>query len=248
LERVLLSCLTSSLAGKSEFAVQSLPEEAATAAHRPFPTEDYGWVVHDGKPIRKPIGLLLMSTRISFLQTDSSGQFYIPVESLIQFQGKNMVVATQDKNQQGSDYHIVAKNDYDSLNDQLARGWYVPLYMHEDSSGWAEEQMQNESGADDAQTRIRTLKAVVVRPHGESDESIAGIAGITGCTDWVCLFNVLNCPNHPDGRPPKIGEVYHYIDPSTGRARPIKYEKCTSCDFCNGEPRNPSVVAAVRRL
>lgn len=52
------------------------------------------------------------------------------------------------------------------------------------------------------------MQAVVVTAKVNNFSS--GIFKSTNCHDWVCMYNVLNCPNHPFGMQPVSGETYRY--------------------------------------
>ncbi|GAB3934519.1 hypothetical protein [Mucilaginibacter myungsuensis] len=67
--------------------------------------------------------------------------------------------------------------------------------------------------------RTTNLRTVVIK--GAPKKSY----GANDCGDYVCRFNILNCPNHPfesDNRPPVGGELIR--DPGAGGL--ISYERC----------------------
>ena len=67
------------------------------------------------------------------------------------------------------------------------------------------------------------LKEVVIT--GNRDESLSH-QNANECGDYVCAYNILNCPNHPGdsrNRPPVIGQTYG----NGGRGGSIRYKGCT---------------------
>ena len=216
---------------------EEITGDTVVAPVLPPVTDDYGHlIIYDGKKIRKPVPLFLMGPSMYSFETDSSGHFRIPYQALLAPLGTNPLLSVMDKKNQ-ADYNIIIQNHYDTVNKKLAEVWYSPLSIAKDTSTQEEEENNT------AFNSVKTLKSVVVRAGGNKDD----YQGSESCRDWVCLNNVLNCPNHPFGTRPKIGETYMYIDKTMGPfARPstIVYRECISCKGCNSS----SFIGTVRAI
>jgi hypothetical protein len=70
--------------------------------------------------------------------------------------------------------------------------------------------------ADPAFAHAKTLQKVTVTPGGKGND---------GCRDYVCMMGILNCPNHPYGRKPVIGETVLVAD-GFNQFRRVVYRGC----------------------
>lgn len=191
--------------------------------------DDYGFVTHNGKKLRKPVKLVVMGGGFAQLTTDSSGVFMIPHQYLVSPLGVNPMLSVVDKTADDL-YNISLRNRYDSVNKKIAAAWFVSRPIFKDT-------VLQEETADDKDPLFangRTLKKVVVK-SGSGDDAPAPSYGV--CRDWVCMNNVLNCPNHPFGDRPIKGHVYRYyggngIGGPFGDAGEITYTHCISCRSC----------------
>ncbi len=57
---------------------------------------------------------------------------------------------------------------------------------------------------------IKRLEDVIVKSvvHNEISEHEMAFLQMTLCNSYVCINNILNCPNHKFGTPPIIGRTY----------------------------------------
>lgn len=174
----------------------SIKEDTAIKAPSSGRAEDYGYVLHDGRKVRRPVPLFLMGSSVySSFSTDSLGHFQIPARALIMPFGANPILAVMDKKDQ-ADYNIIVQNRYDSVNDALARAWYVPQQLMNDTA------IKDEEEAKEGFNTAKTLKTVVVKGRSEELRHYPG-----SCSDQVCMYGILNCPNHPGCcRSPRNGE------------------------------------------
>jgi hypothetical protein len=95
-----------------------------------------------------------------------------------------------DVNGNPTDYKIQLVNPYDSVNKQLANT--IPT-----SAYYAPVQESSASLKLEGTERAIQLKEAVIK--GKKDDSFyysVGLPGANECGDYVCKFNILNCPNH----------------------------------------------------
>jgi hypothetical protein len=201
--------------------------------------DNFGYVLHNEKMLKKPVHLLLMGPGIQNLITDSTGHFEIADSMLLAPLGANPVLSVLGVSNQ-SDYRIVVQNAYKSFGKQVAAAEFPRTILRPDTVSEDPE----DNGTAPSTNEVKTLKAVVVRNGGSDDD----IGGIKGCRDWVCMNDVLNCTNHPTGRKPVIGQVYKYGGKGAGfgpqmaaSIGTIVYKECVSCNGCGGPDSNSFV-------
>jgi hypothetical protein len=162
---------------------------------RGMQTEDFGYVLVKNKKSQIPIPLTLIGHSVYRITTDSSGTYKIPFKALIEPFGINPVLCAIDKKHQDN-YGIVVQNTYDTLNQQLAASWYAPRQLTKDTNIPEEEK-------DDPQfNSVKTLQNVVIRVGRNAVDTYEG-----ECSDYICMYGFLNCPNHSWGRKPRNGEL-----------------------------------------
>jgi hypothetical protein len=186
---------------------------------------DYGYVLYKDKPPRGPVQLLLMgSGAVSYqaIQTDSGGHFQLPPSMLLAPETSHTLLSVMDAQNQDR-YTLTVLNDYDAVDHNLARSWYYPPVDARDMSAATGDNGQAEDPANDKEfNSLKTLKTILIK--GGDDHYY----GDATCNDYVCPYNVLNCPNHPYGRRPVIGETYMYFDVYGAPPRQIVYRGCVS--------------------
>jgi hypothetical protein len=189
IDRLLLTRLSAAgrwLAMEQDTAITPTPSPAA---------EDYGYVLYDGEKVKRPVPLILMGSSMYRFTTDPSGRFQLPANALIAPFGTNPMLAVMDKNDQAA-FNIIVKNRYDSINDELAAAWYAPQQWLDDTT------VKDQQQSDQPFNSVKTLKTVVVRSHSGELRPYPG-----RCSDRVCMYGILNCPNHPGCcRVPRNGE------------------------------------------
>jgi hypothetical protein len=200
--------------------------------------DNYGYVLYKEKKPKKPLSLLLMGSPVRMLSTDSEGRYELPDSILIAPLGANPVLTVLGVSDQAN-YRIVIKNRYDEFARHVAASLIPSIVLKPDT---AVEVIDENEGLSNG---VRTLKEVVVK-NGGGDEDV----GIKGCPDWVCINNVLNCPNHPTGIKPLVGKEYRYagrgagLGPQMSITGTIVYKECMSCRGC-GAPDSASFVGTV---
>lgn len=190
---------------------------ATTASYHP---ELYGYVRYHNKPLRQPVEILALGTNIQSFTTDSSGNFDIPFGIIRAPADNNVLLSMAEKKKQNEDYSIVFKNDYERINDSLAALYQpLPSVFQKDTLTVQERDMLKKLGP------AKTLQTVVVTNKKTGDDYVARPKWKDPCDDYVCMFNILNCPNHPfSGMKPVEGAIYTY------RGKTIVYR-----DECKGK-------------
>ncbi|UYQ95816.1 hypothetical protein MKQ68_11960 [Chitinophaga horti] len=160
----------------------------------------HGQVLLRQKPLRRPATMLLLSTESSsLLTTDSAGRFRISYEQLRGPADTKFSITALggERRTELQDYSVVLdKNPLDTLNRQLTEV-YIPYQPLKEDILSAEEKIKMKS----------MLKEVVVKAR---NEDYYNEFRSKTCNDWVCMYNVLNCRNHPYGTKPESGMQYKY--------------------------------------
>ncbi|WP_276483281.1 hypothetical protein [Paraflavitalea pollutisoli] len=167
-----------------------------------------GHVLFREKTIKKPVPIIIIGTSGSHvLSTDSAGFFSIDHTLLATEQGKKpMILASDPKNT--TDYRIVLDNQCSTTDTTVAQQYWPPTgYMKAVLSVQEQEHLR------------KSLQAVVVVAK-KTDTPFGMAYKSTTCNDWVCMYNILNCQNHPTGSMPVSGQQYSY------RGRMVIYEGC----------------------
>lgn len=169
---------------------------------------DVGYVYYKGKRVKKPTGLIIIgSGRTYTLETDSSGYFELPSQALAVEAGKKVVILVSDT-KNFKEYDVKLQNTCGALDTTLSKTlWPEAGYSKAELSVQEQEHLK------------KALQAVVVVAK-KQDDFHSGVYKSPNCHDWVCMYNILNCPNHPTGSLPVSGQMYNY------RGRQVRYEGC----------------------
>lgn len=166
------------------------------------------------KPVKKPTPLVIIHTSsYKFFSTDSSGRFTLANDSMVMEQGKKAMLTVAGNNVRKSDYGI-------EINDPFAI-WNKKLAV-ENTANWEEPKVPVQDTRFTLipnNEKVRTLETVVVST--KNDNSVYG-ATRNACGDYVCMYNILNCPNHTVGGTMPI-EGHTYSFPGGGK---IVYAGC----------------------
>jgi hypothetical protein len=169
---------------------------------------DAGDVYFRDKKPKKPVDLIIMAGKSFYtLTTDSVGHFELPTDLLRLNDGEKLTIAVAGKATQ-QEYTLKLHNQCATVDTSLAATWYP-------DAGFPKAELSVE----EQQYLKKALKAVVVTAT-KSESYGASDFKSTTCHDWVCMYNILNCPNHPMGSPPVEGGIYNY------HGRPIVYHGC----------------------
>jgi len=162
-----------------------------------------------GKPLKKPGNLLMFkdSSAIAF-KTDATGRFIMTSEQLFTHEQKDVKLLANSG--AGDEVKLTLNDPYEKIDDSLALNFH-PFKTITRLPGGAAEDTENLLGTQ----RIIQLKQVNIKANKDDlTYGAAGIARENECGDYVCKFNILNCPNHrddPANRPAVLGQTYIYM-------------------------------------
>jgi len=151
-----------------------------------------------GEPIKHSVDIVNLAQPLNITTTTKTGAFTLADSNLLTLPGKwvNLLVIGKDP----KDYRTIIKDPYVSFDKALASR-AIPE-DHEtrppENSSYLEIP-ENE--------HAHHLKEVRINGNGDD-----GLYGMNACGDYVCRFNILNCPNHPhepDNKPPVKGQYYY---------------------------------------
>jgi hypothetical protein len=169
-----------------------------------------GTVSYFGKPLKKPVELVVLKDsllKVNTLLTNSTGSFTIGNDALSITENKKVHLLVTGKDIDG--YYISVDDPYKKINRLMAADYKPRSYMHYLPN-------QKSEGDENLKGFEHEIHLNEVKIKGENDHVIYGAAGIPGsnaCGDYVCIYNILNCPNHRDdlrNRAPVKGEMYTY--------------------------------------
>lgn len=132
-----------------------------------------------------------------FLSTDEKGKFVVPDEMTILEPDRRMGLVVNGK--RNEDYKIILHHDADSLHKSLARLSYSTPFI------------PGTTAIDPGSEPLgqgKTLTNVIVKSRPDIDI----YHGKDGCNDYVCMYNVLNCTNHPYGGSTPVNGGSYYLN------------------------------------
>lgn len=186
-----------------------------------------GNITRKKKPLTVPMSLsTIADTNMNFLSTDSSGKFSIPFTNLLTKEAKPNVwlsmVAAKHEN-----YELKINEPQNDIKTYLGlQDFAQPV----SKTAVADENTQSITAASGIK-----LKDVVINKTNDNSNSFAR-RGYNRCGDYVCKYNILNCPNHFgdfDCHEPVKGKTYR-----DGRAGgSVVYQGCT-----DDEPKSNLVI------
>ncbi|CAM3753932.1 hypothetical protein MUGA111182_07450 [Mucilaginibacter galii] len=155
-----------------------------------------------GKALKKPMNFMLLRDSSSMiLTTNTEGDLSFRNEDLINSQDKPLrfMINANDG------YRLRINNPYSKLNQQLGYALKSQNFELQPTS------QSSENVVIKGLEKAIQLKAVKVT--STKDNSLyGGRLYFNSCNDYVCRYNVFNCPNHRfefDNRPPTIGASYN---------------------------------------
>lgn len=172
---------------------------------------DVGYVFFRNKPAKKPVSLMIISGKRTFtLNTDSSGYFELPSQVLQVESGKKAIILVSDA-RDFKEYSVRIRNTCGVLDTGLSKvSWPEAGYVTAELSVQEQDHLR------------KALQAVVV--VAKKREDYFDVYKSPNCNDWVCMYNILNCTNHPTGSQPVSGQMYTY------RGRMVRYEGCQGAE------------------
>ncbi|MDF2193423.1 hypothetical protein [Paraflavitalea sp. CAU 1676] len=169
---------------------------------------DMGVVTYRERPVRKPVSLMIITGKQTYtLATDSAGHFELPAQALATEPGKKVIILVSDV-KDFKDYRVTMRNPCSILDTGLSHQHWPPAdFIRAELSVQEQDHLK------------KALQAVVVTAKKENHYG-GSVFKSANCNDWVCMYNVLNCQNHPTGSQPVDGQLYNY------RGMQVVYEGC----------------------
>lgn len=161
-----------------------------------------GKILNNNKPLKKPVTFMLFKNPdMAAVTTDAGGGFPLTYQQLITTQDKQLKFVT------GTDriYNVIITDPYLNINKQAAQGLNFKTY----------EQALSTLYTDNFAIKglEKTIKLAEVKVVANKDRLLRGSRGMgaNDCGDYVCAYNILNCPNHtadPNNTIPIEGQYY----------------------------------------
>lgn len=181
-----------------------------------------GVIKYNDLPIKSKMDLLLLNTNTTVLSTDVAGNFTLPEGGLQAEPGKRILLSVLHKRPKGYSIYLTPK--WGAVNTMLAGQNLVRSYSRPDDLSSDEKQLLVLKGG-------TTLDEVVITAPRKSSKEYFGRANTNGvCDDYICRFNVLNCPYHPAYAKPVEGRTYNTEGSLTSRQ--VVYH----CEYKSKEP------------
>lgn len=163
------------------------------------PVEFTGAIDKNGRPLKKPLSFAVArDSSLKIMETDATGKFTLSHDQLITTQGKFVKLVA------GNDYSVNFTNPYVNISAEVARKLSIPTYEQALSTLYTENFQVK--GLEKA-IRLAEVKVVA-----NKNKVFLGM-GANSCGDYVCSFQILNCPNHagtPGNTQPILGRRYRY--------------------------------------
>jgi len=148
------------------------------------------------KKAKLPVELsVIQKEGLFFLSTDAQGRFELPPDmTMLQPDTKlQLVVNTKFKNE----YSIVLDQSPE-IDQYLSHLSFPDVSVVKAALPAEEKKMLN---------NVKTLNKVVVKSTPKDQYASPPYVSKV-CDDYVCMYNILNCPNHPHGAPAISGNTY----------------------------------------
>ncbi len=162
-----------------------------------------GKVLQYEKKLKKPVQVgIFNKDGFDIIETDSSGNFIVPPQMLAtSADNKISLFINAVKNKES--HTIILNKQEEELAEQISRLYFLQHLLIKAQLPEEEKREIN---------KIPTLTNVVVTSKDKKDEFNAMKTDFdyvsTTCNDYVCMNNILNCRNHPNGSPAIDGMTY----------------------------------------
>jgi len=150
------------------------------------------------KSLKKPVELSVLNNGIQTVITDSAGRFTLAPDITALMPDEQLSLLINEKHKE--DFAIDLYQGADSLNKQLATLFYPETEGIKAIMPWEEETL----------SKVKTLSAVIVKSKINEAMRTEPYESLT-CHDYVCMYNILNCPNHKSGTAAVEGGIYNYL-------------------------------------
>lgn len=164
-----------------------------------------GIVTWLNKPVTKPVPLIIMGDSLlgKLILTDANGAFKFSSNRLYKPPGKKVNFIVSGKSSQ---YIININDPYKPVNNTLAQNVEPLVYQEPLVQNTGEFVLKGFEHA----TNLKEVKITT------SNNKLRHGFGSNACGDYVCSYNILNCPHHgPNAlgnRPPVKGELVHFAN------------------------------------
>jgi hypothetical protein len=176
-----------------------------------------GNVLYDDKAIKKAVQIGIMGgSNLNLISTNNSGEFEIDESQMLTEEEKKVYLIIIGKDQ--SNFNIRLKDPFTAVNDSLA----AISNSYETGGISNAEDFQSIHGLD------HTIQLKEVTIHARSTNFIYP-TNANACGDYVCINNILNCPNHRNdsgNRKPISGQTYFLSSMTGGEKKAITYQGC----------------------
>ena len=164
-----------------------------------------GWITKSKKPLSKPITLAsLSSNNLGLIETSASGHFNFNTEELILEQGSKSFLFISDKNK--FDYTLHFNDEFLKMSQKIAKTTVFENPILPSTI------VNNADLVLKSNEKAIRLKEVVIKSKKDNSIGYLGAQGSNACGDYVCLYNILNCPNHRtdfNNTEPIVGRSYY---------------------------------------
>ena len=160
---------------------------------------------------------LLGDVHFQLFDTDNNGHIVFNTSKLLGPANKKMLLFINGINNYPGSPKLYLKDDFSRFNAQAAK-------LPDETPIAPSELFNNTTLLIPNNEKVLRLQEVVIR--GKTDK-LSGARGANACGDYVCPYNILNCPNHindPFNVPPQAG--YTYLSNGTR----IVYKGCNPVD------------------
>lgn len=199
-------------------AVQSSP--ATTPAQEKLGI--YGKLLYKGRKIPKPTEVIVINKNaVHTLMTDEQGYFELPPEFTATIPDWKLALTVNAKSKE--DYSFETWSAEDSVFRALAGS--RPSFRRVTGVEILQEELPEFIKAKKLDTVF--VKATRKNQFESMYESGQKVYRSQTCNDYVCSYNILNCPRHrTGGQPPQDGNTYYVVDELTRQQTPIVYRAC----------------------
>jgi len=171
-----------------------------------------GKVLFAGKQLKKPVEVLLFKPDgYATIKTDDKGNFEVPADMMTVEADWKINFAVNGERKEG--FSIIFENDNEELQNMLAS-----VNAPDAATILPSPEEKPEPGV---------LAPVIVKAR-LGGESLGSSTAQEICPDWVYMYNILNCRNHPNGRKPQIGRTYYQVSADGNRLESVTYNGCTT--------------------
>ena len=182
--------------------------EKDTLSHADSITSINGTVSKSGKPLKGKVDVLVLrDTTTQIISTDGMGHFVLTNNVLFTPEGKKIRILSNSHNNNT----LSLTNPFNEINKSLASA----LQANNNDDLSSPHANSNSFALTDLKHSI-ILKEVVIRAGADrrEDGSLYSSVGPNECGDYVCRYNILDCPNHlneSDNHPPVKGQSYSVL-------------------------------------